>query len=195
MFYRQDGHVFYILTFYNPADNFSIMYDFTTQKFFDLTDWDASFHPARQIAYFNNQIYFVSLKQGSLMVMNGNINSMTPEVGVEYEIPRIRITDIIRLPGAERFIANLLSFTIESGVEPNVDPASLTYKPRIDLTMSKSGGQTYSSAVPYYMKPTGQYNNQPRYHQLGQANQLNFQFRFWGLYRFVINNALLEIRQ
>src|SRR5690606_31607021 len=38
MFYRQDGHVFYILTFYHPDDNFSIMYDFTTEKFFDLTD-------------------------------------------------------------------------------------------------------------------------------------------------------------
>src|SRR5574338_1194545 len=67
MFYRQDGHVFYILTFYGEGDNFTITYDFTTQKFFDLTDWDFSYFPARQIAYFNNFIYFVSLKQGSIM--------------------------------------------------------------------------------------------------------------------------------
>ena len=50
-FFRQDGHVFYVLTFYGEEDpflvdseridqerqNFTIMYDFTTDKFFNLS--------------------------------------------------------------------------------------------------------------------------------------------------------------
>src|SRR5690606_33399564 len=38
--YRQGGHLFYILTFYHQEDNFTITYDFTTKRLYDLTDWD-----------------------------------------------------------------------------------------------------------------------------------------------------------
>lgn len=93
MFYRQDGHVFYILTFFDATDNFSIMYDFTTQKFFDITDWDFTYHPARQMAYFENGIYFASLKQGSLMHISTDLTSISTDVQNEYEIPRIRKCD------------------------------------------------------------------------------------------------------
>jgi hypothetical protein len=225
MFYRQDGHVFYILTFFNPADNFSIMYDFTTAKFFDLTDWDFTYHPARQMAYFNNQIYFASIKQGSLMRIGTDITSISTNAQNDYEIPRVRKCDTFRLPGSDRFIVNQFSFTIENGVEPGVDfsvecegfilgevsglimyseddePLLLEggscqfYQPRIDVTISKNGGETYSNAIPYYMHATGQYKNQPRFNQLGEANQFTVQMRFWGFGAVVVNNGFLEVRQ
>lgn len=225
MFYRQDGHVFYILTFYSPEDNFSIMYDFTTQKFFDITDWDFSYHPARQMAYFNNEIYFVSLKQGSLMRISTDITSISTDIQNDYEIPRIRKCDTYRLPGSERFIVNQFSFTIENGVEPNVDyqfecdgyilgeesgsimyseddypllvegGSCQIYTPRVDVTLSKNGGETYSNAVSYYMHKTGNYKNQPRFNKLGEANQFTIQMRFWGFGAVVIANGMLEVYQ
>jgi len=185
MFYRQDGHVFYILTFFHADDNFSIMYDFTTQKFFDITDWDFTYHPARQMAYFNNEIYFVSLKQGSLMRMSTDLTSISTDIQNDYEIPRIRKCDTYRLPGSDRFIVNQFSFTIENGKEPGVDfqfecdgyirgevsdgimysedgrpllvegGSCQIYRPRIDVSCSKNGGETYGNAVPYYMHATG----------------------------------------
>lgn len=225
MFYRQDGHVFYILTFYSPEDNFSIMYDFTTQKFFDITDWDFTYHPARQMAYFNNEIYFVSLKQASLMRISTDLTSISTDVQNNYEIPRIRKCDTYRLPGSDRFIVNQFSFTIENGVEQNVDfqfecdgyilgevsdgimyseddfpllvegGSCQIYRPRVDVTVSKNGGETYGNAVPYYMHATGNYKNQPRFNKLGEANQFTIQMRFWGFGAVVIANGMLEVYQ
>lgn len=225
MFYRQDGHVFYILTFYHPDDNFSIMYDFTTQKFFDITDWDFTYHPARQMAYFNNEIYFISLKQGSLMVMRSDIDSISTDITNVYEIPRIRKTDTFRLPGSDRFIVNRFSFTVQNGVEQDVDgqfecsgyilgetsgdimyteddePILVeggfcqVYRPRIDVSISKNGGHTYSNANQYYMHHTGQYKNQPRFNKLGEANQITAQLRFWGFGSVVIYDGVWEVYQ
>lgn len=225
MFYRQDGHVFYILTFFDSLDNFSIMYDFTTQKFFDITDWDFTYHPARQMAYFNNDIYFASLKQGSLMRISTNLTSISTDIQNDYEIPRIRKCDTYRLPGSDRFIVNQFSFTIENGVEQNVDyqfecdgyilgevssdimyseddlplliegGSCQIYYPRIDVTCSKNGGETYGNSNSYYMHATGKYKNQPRFHKLGEANQFTIQMRFWGFGAVVIANGMLEVYQ
>lgn len=225
MFYRQDGHVFYILTFFNKDDNFSIMYDFTTQKFFDITDWDFTYHPARQMVYFNNEIYFVSQKQGSLMRISTNLTSISTNEQTDYEIPRIRKCDTFRVPGSDRFIVNQFSFTIENGVEQNVDlqyecqghilgevssnfmyseddeplliegGSCQIYRPRIDVTISKNGGHTYGNANIYYMHATGNYMNQPRFNKLGEANQFTIQMRFWGFGAVVVSNGLLEVYQ
>lgn len=225
MFYRQDGHVFYILTFFNDEDNFSIMYDFTTKKFFDITDWDFSCHPARQIVYFSNQTFFISLKQGSLMRLSTGITDMSTDIQNRYEIPRIRKCDTYRLPASERFIVNQFGFTIENGLEPGVnfqvechgfilgessglvmyseddEPLLVeggsceVYRPRIDVYLSKNGGETYGNPVSYYMHATGDYRNQPRYNRLGQANQFTVQLRFWGFGAVVIANGFLEVRQ
>ncbi len=225
MFYRQDGHVFYILTFFDESDDFSIMYDFTTQKFFDITDWDFTYHPARQMAYFNNEIFFVSLKQGSLMRISTNLTSISTDIQNDYEIPRIRKCDTYRLPGSDRFIVNQFSFTIENGVEQNVDfqfecdgyilgessglimyseddlpllvegGSCQIYRPRIDVTCSKNGGETYGNSNSYFMHATGHYKNQPRFHKLGEANQFTIQMRFWGFGAVVIANGMLEVYQ
>ncbi len=223
MFYRQDGHVLFILTFYHPDDNFSIMYDFTTNKFFDLTDWDFTYHPARQMAYFNNEVYFASLKQGSIMRISSDITSISTDAGNDYEIPRIRKCDTFRLPGSERYIVNQFSFTIENGVEPDVDfqfecdgyiigevsggiiyseddlpllvegGSCQIYRPRIDVTLSKNGGETYSNPVSYFMHGTGHYKNQPRFNKLGEANQFTTQLRFWGFGAVVVSDGVLEV--
>jgi hypothetical protein len=225
IFYRQDGHVFYILTFFHEDDNLTIMYDFTTEKFFDLTDWDFTYHPARQMTYFNNEIYFISLKQEKLMLISSDITSISPSPQENYEIPRIRKCDTFRLPGAERFIVNQFSFTVENGVEQDVDfqyecdgfilgessgaimyaeddlPLLLeggncqVYRPRIDVTISKNGGETYSNVNSYYMHATGKYNNQPRFNGLGEANQFTVQMRFWGFGAVVIQDGQLEVYQ
>jgi hypothetical protein len=201
------------------------MYDFTTQKFYDLTDWDFSYHPARQMVYFQNEVFFASLKHGSIMRISSDITSIIPDTVNVYEIPRVRKCDTFRLPGSDRFIVNQFSFTIENGVEPGVDfsfecdgfligetsggiiyteddvpilsegGSCQIYRPRIDVTISKNGGQTYSNAIPYYMHATGNYKNQPRFNKLGEANQFTIQMRFWGFGAVVINEGFIEVYQ
>ncbi len=227
-FYRQDGHLFYQLTFFNEADNATITYDFTTQKFFDLTDWDFNFHPARDVVYFGGQTYFVSLNDANLYAMNSDITTynQTP-TGIEHIIPRVRVCDTYRMERPEKFIVDLFTFVLESGSTENVSAIEQCYgyilnengrvifdeddtpllredgyctegnigRPRIDVTMSKNGGVTFSNAVPYYLHDTAQYRCQPRFNRLGACNQITMQLRFWGLGRFVIKQGVLEVRQ
>ncbi len=193
MFYRQDGHVFYILTFFNQKDNLTIMYDFTTNKFYDLTDWDFTYFPARQMVYFNNLVYFASLKQGALMNISTTLTTMSTQTGTIYDIPRIRKCDTFRLPGSERFIVNRFRFTIANGVDPDVFLPS--QEPFVDVSFSKNGGSTYSNPIPYYLHVTGQYKNMPTFSKLGEANLFTIQMRFWGMGDIVVANAVLELYQ
>lgn len=232
MFYRQDGHVFYQITFFNAADNITIVYDFTTKKFYDLTDHNYDYHPARQFAFFQNHTYFVSKKNGHVYQMGTDITVYSTNASTVYEIPRIRTCDTQRMPRPEKFRVNLFTFTIENGTEEGVNyvadcvgylitessngalvPSEVViiteeglpilaeggycgiYKPRIDVSISKNGGRDFSSSVPYYMHKTAHYKNQPRFNRLGSCNMITIQMRFWGFWRFISENGIIEISQ
>lgn len=106
--YRQDGHLIYHINFY--TDNLSLFYDFNTKKFFHACDENLNYFIASQVAYFNNQYYFVSKNNGNLYAFD---TIYTTYDGAE--IPRIRTCKNIRLPSQEYFILNDIGFTIESG--------------------------------------------------------------------------------
>lgn len=229
--YRQGGHVFYILSFLNPADNFTIMYDFTTKRFYDLTDWDFTTFPARQIVYYNNKNYFLSYKDGGIYEISSNLTvyDTFPNMADEfpdriYEIPCVRITNTHRIPNRpEKYKIKLFTFIIESGTTDDAydtpycfgyilteDTNQIIYtedglpilveggycytnKPRVDLTISKNGGNTFSNTVSYELKKTGQYKNQPRFNNLGYAQQITYQIKIWGKGRKVMKNGMMEI--
>jgi len=116
--YRQDGHLFYHINFY--TDNLSLFYDFNTGKFYHASDQNLNYFIAAQLAYFNNQYYFVSKNTGNLYAFD-TIFTMYEDFDVnkniiENEIPRIRSCANVRLPSQEYFIANDVGFTIETGV-------------------------------------------------------------------------------
>jgi len=228
--YRQGGHVFYILSFFHEDDNFSIMYDFTTKRIYDITDWDFTAFPARQIVYFNNKNYFLSFKDGTLYEINSDlttydtfVNDAGETVDRIYDIPRVRLTNTYRIPNRpEKFKVKMFTFVIESGTTLDAydqdvcvgyiltEDGNIIYtedgipllveggycytnKPRVDLTISKNGGITFSNVVSYQLKATGQYKNQPRFNNLGYAQQITYQLRFWGSGRFVVKNGTMEI--
>lgn len=229
--YRQGGHSFYILSFFDPTDNFTIMYDFTKQKIYDLTDWDFTAFPARQIVYYNNKNYFISFKDGSIYEINSDFTTYDVFANTEsinadqiYDIPCVRLTNTYRITNRpEKFKIKMFTFTIESGTTPDAydtpycfgyilnevtdqiiyseDGLPLlleggycyTNKPRVDLTISKNGGNTFSNAVSYELKKTGQYKNQPRWNNLGYAQQITYQMRIWGKGRKVIKNGTMEV--
>ena len=115
--YRQDGHLFYHINFY--TDNLSLYYDFNTQKFFHACDQNLNYFIASQVAFFNNQYYFISKNTGNLYVFDTIFTTYEDvdkkNVVKTYEIPRIRTCKNIRQPSQESFILNDVGFTIESG--------------------------------------------------------------------------------
>lgn len=242
MFYRQDGHLFYQLTFYNPADNLTILYDCTTERFFNLSDWDLNYHPAKNYAYFNGQTYFISLNDGDLYLSstdlttyNENLPNAIPDPTLIHEIQRIRICDTIRADDSSQFRPNTFVFTIEQGNDKNVtglsinspgqdllitedlfnppddtmyteagqpiadedslDITSITipYQPRVDLTVSRDSGITWSNTVSRNLNPIGMRQNILNWENLGACNSLTLKLRFWGLSRFVANNGMVEL--
>lgn len=115
--YRQDGHLFYHINFY--SDNLSFYYDFSTNKFYHACDQNLNYFIAAQVAYIDNQYYFITKNNGAIYAFDtqfttyqdidneGNINI--------HEIPRIRACSNVRTPDQEYHIINDIGFTIESG--------------------------------------------------------------------------------
>lgn len=114
--YQQDGHTLYQFTF--PTDNVSYAYDLDTKMFFNVSDEDLNYHIAREIVYFNNTYYFVSLNGGNIYAFD-TIYPFAQYSATDIRvIPRIRICPPLRMPDQRMYIAKSLSFTIENGL-PN----------------------------------------------------------------------------
>lgn len=115
--YRQDGHLFYHINFY--ADNLSLYYDFSSNKFYHACDQSLNYFIASEVAYTNNQYYFVSRNNGNLFAFGTQFTTyqdVNSEGVVEtHEIPRTRICANIRLPSQDYQIINDIGFTIETG--------------------------------------------------------------------------------
>jgi hypothetical protein len=198
--YRQGGHVFYILSFINPADNFSIVYDFTTKKFYDSTDWDFSVFPARQIVFYKNETYFISFKDGGVYAFNSDLTQyeVYNPVGANniYDIPRVRVTNTYRISNRpEKYKVKMFTFIIESGTNGTIFNQAGFPRPRVDLTISKNGGNTFSNVVSYDLKAAANYQNQPRFNNLGYCQQIGYQLRFWNTGRTVVKNGTMEISE
>jgi len=115
--YRQDGHLFYQINFY--SDNLSLFYDFNTEKFYHSSDQNLNYFIAAEVAFFNNQYYFVTKNNGNMFAFDTQF-TVYQDVDnngdvINNEIPRIRICKNIRSPGQDYFILNDIGFTIESG--------------------------------------------------------------------------------
>ncbi len=127
---RDDGHLFYMLTFYHEDDNLTLMYDFETNLFFNLTNQNLDYHPARGMVYFNLTTYFISLRNAALYELSSDITVIDENLPREdasspynpnlvYEMQFMRITSNIRQANSGRFVANSLGITLEQGTDIN----------------------------------------------------------------------------
>jgi len=245
LLYHADGHLFYQLTFFDPRDNLTILYDFNTDMFFHLTDQNSNYHPARDVMYFNLETYFLSLNSGSLYelsseitVINENLpTNQSPDATLIYNIPRKRITANIRQANSSRFRVNSFVITLEQGCDENYSQLSaqaaqgsllvtedtfvppddyiiteqgeligtddssflnfavsnLYYYPKILLRFSKDGGITWSNIVERQLHPIGDRQNILEWENMGVANDITWMIEFWGSFRFVVNNAVIQL--
>ena len=124
MLYQADGHLFYQLTFYDTRDNLTLLYDFNTKMFFNLSDQFLNYHPMRAVIYFSLKTYFISLNNGSLYELSSNINVIDENIApatvdtLIYDIQRERITANIREGNSTRFRINSFVLTLEQGTDP-----------------------------------------------------------------------------
>lgn len=191
-FVRISGHLIYHLTFYE--DNYSLIYDFNTEKFFDVTDENMNYHIALRVAYYNNSYYFVSKNDSSLYIMSPDLTSYN-YVNKIVEIPRIRTCSNIRLSDASRFGINNINFTMQQGNDKEHLIQSSVYNPRISLRVSKDGGYNFSNYITKDLYNYGKRANRLNFWQLGSANDLVPEIRFWGFGPWKATNGNVRIYQ
>ena len=177
--FKVQGHLFYVLT--SPRDNVSLMYDFTTEKFFHLSDQNQNYYIARQMAYFNGTHYFISNSDGTLYELNQKYQDLN---GSPQQ--QIRTCKAFFLPDGSNFIANRINFTVEQGDINTVQ--------RIDLTLSYDGGQSFGNPISYNMNNYANRRNRLDFWSLGYANYLIPQFRFWGDGRFLATDGFMTVQ-
>jgi hypothetical protein len=251
--FKQDGKLFYQLTFPDPRDNLTLTYDLNDKKFYLLCDENMNYHIARKMAYFHNSYYFISFVDGNLYESNSKYTTYDGK-----EIPRIIIGESVKAADSSPFVVNNISFVIEQGMEneeslftvPNLykgvintaadfpvagtaeagwyykvnalsvvdnDPTKTNtgqsfvpceivwsgtlwqviqdLKPRVDLSVSRDGGVSFSNSVGMQLNPVSKRQNRFVYWNLGFANEFVPQFRFWGTSRFVVSDGLVGLYQ
>lgn len=220
--YRQDGHLIYHINFY--TDNLSLFYDFNTKKFFNACDDRYNYFIANQVAFYNNQYYFLTKNNGNMYAFDTAFTTYDGK-----EIPRVRICNKISDVSQQYFIVNDVGFTIETGEtpdleEPIIEPIFLISEvddiqledennnldliaeegivigsnrstPRVDLSISIDGGATFGNEWAYQLNTLAHRKNRLMWWQLGAANDFVCQFKFWGFGRFVATDGQVNIRQ
>ena len=218
--FKQDGHLFYVATW--VSDNQSYAYDFNTKKFYTLCDENLNAFIVKKVAFFQNEYYFVSIRDGNLYQLSSDF--VTYDYGNDniFAIPRIRICNSIRMPDQSRFVAAYAGFTIEQGQfdYPDVDTRFIlgtedsneistqnhnvligggenttANVPRVDMSVSYDGGISFSNDVSIVMFPLGVRQNRLMWWRLGSGNDMVQQFRFYGFGRFVASNGICGISQ
>jgi len=119
--FRQDGHLLYQFTFI--TDNLSYVYDFNTSLFFTVTDEHLNYHIARQIVFFNNFYYFISINDGNFYQFSTNYTYLGYP-GNNKQMPRMRFTAPVRFPNNKYYVAKQLQFLMENGLPNNIQTIS-----------------------------------------------------------------------
>lgn len=178
--FRQDGHLIYQLTF--PDDNWSLLYDLNTKKFFTPTDENMNYHIAKRVVFFNNSYYFVSFRDGNLYELNSDFTDYDGA-----EIPRVRVCNTLRMADSSRFIINNLTFQIEQGEYRDLQA--------LDFSFSKDNGKSFSSYERIDLSKTGLRQRRINFWNKGIALNFTPQFRFYGKGRFLAGNGTMSYYQ
>lgn len=193
--FKQDGHLFYQLTF--PSDNTTLLYDFTSgyNKFYTITDEYMNYHIARKVVYFNNTYYFISFKDGNLYEMSTKYHRYG-----DSEIPRVIVAPSFRLPDASPFVVNSLMFTMEEGMPEESNLLPLPEKnnytlPAVDLSFSIDGGISFSSYFRMNLNKQAIRRNRVIAWNLGYCNEFIPQFRFWNTGRMLFTDGVINVYQ
>lgn len=234
--FRQDGHLIYHVNFY--SDNYSLFYDFKTQRFYNATDHNMNYFHISDVSFYKNQYFGISKNDGNFYIVDteipyyetvdkaGNVN--------QYVAPRIRSCANTRLPSNDLFIANDISVTMQSGetsyryqtviasdglpytlvteggdtlvtesgdtlITNQLEPDTETYTkyeilPAAYLSVSRNGGNTYSSESKKILRHIGLRQNKLQWWGLGASNDFQCKFRFESFGPVLVLNAALTVR-
>jgi len=179
--WKQDGHTFYQLTFFDPRDNWTLVVDFTTKAFFYATDPFLNLHIAKEMINFNQKYYFLSFIDNKVYTISSDIGGGDGEI-----IPAIRITPPWRQESYKLIRYKKLEIIAEQGVSPDAMNMDVSFA-------SDNGNTSFDMAERIPFAPLGVKNWTCRVFQLGASRERSFKFAFYGKNRFVILSGYIEV--
>lgn len=156
--YEMSGHVFYLLNF--VTDNFSLAYDFESQRFSVMTDKDLGLYPIKNMVRFNNTHYGINYNDGKIYEVNTCFFTLDGE-----EVRRKAL-----FPTLQKLKSNIEcnSLVVDIGQGNNkVDQPSKFF-----LKISRDRGATFAVTQSRDLAPTGNRNSLLNFTSLGMG-------RFW----------------
>ena len=188
---RLDGHLCYIATW--PEDRTSYLYDFNSNKFSTLCDENMNAYIAKNVVFFNNKYYFVSIIDGNLYEISSSNPVYDYGNGDINQVQMIRVCDNIKLPNNNQFICDWLTIFVQQGTF-DFNQGDIDNVARIDVSISQDGGQTFGNYVGIPLNAIALRKGMVKINNIGIANDLTFQFRFQGYGAYVVSGASIGVR-
>lgn len=180
--YKDNGHIMYQITFYDPQDDLTIVYDFDSKLWYNATDPKMSHYIAKRVTYFNNKFYFINFDENNPALFEMSVNILTYN---GETIQRVRVTEPIRFSD-KKFIVNRVELQMEMGQTQEYQ--------RIDLAASFDGGESFQFGdEPFVCQQLGHRIGQVRWWKLGLSNDLTLKFQFWSRGRFVVISGEMDV--
>jgi hypothetical protein len=153
--YQQEGHAFYVLTF--PTADKTWSYDVATGQWHERAWKEPNLntlhrHRSNCHCYFDGKHLVGDFESGNVYEFDLDTNTDNGE-----SILRLRATQTLDAPGANRVFYEYLQVDMESGV------GSVTLDPQLMLRYSNDGGHTWSNIKTKGIGKSGEYGKRVRF--------------------------------
>lgn len=180
---KQDGHIYYILTF--KTDNLSIVYDVKNHIFSNFTDHDYNHFIGRRYEFFDNKHYFIPYDKAEVHQFGTDFFNYDGKA-----IPRIRILDSYRAADSSLFIGQSVRLQMQTNNSAEIQ--------KVEYLISKNSGRSFGSATSINIGGLSSKNKLVTFWNMGRTDDLVQMFRFWGTNsRFVVTDgaATLDVEK
>ncbi len=181
--YQQDGHTFYQINWYNPSDNISLLYDFTSQKLTRVGNKNLGVHAVKGVARYNNTQYAITRLTGNLYDFSVNYFTddgvVTPRIVISANYSKKTLN--LNAPTDSPFTVQCFGVTADQGTQN--EPV------KIQLALSHDRGVNFRSIKEKYFSNIGFIAQLMNFYYLGSSKFWTFKLTVWSSGKTVIKGA------
>lgn len=181
--YQENGHLFYILNF--TAANHTWVYDITMQEWSEREMIDGSRHIGQDHVFFNRRHYIGSYKEAKLYQSSIDFYDDDGE-----DIRRTKICQHIADEHYHNIVVNSIELDLIGGKVP---ANNLNSAPKLYISASKDGGNTYGNIREVELGKIGQRTTRTAIRRWGYGHMFTFKIEFFCQVPFQILGILLDI--
>lgn len=181
--YKQDGHIFYVLSF--TSFNKTFCFDVTTAEWHERGTLAEDRDTAECHAFFNNTHYVGAFNEPKILEYS---TAITTDEGVPRKYRRV--TPPIYTEGYEKTRINRLDVKLLHGDATANGEGS---DPEIRLAVSRDGGQTFGNVRSRKIGRLAQWLFRTRWHRLGTSDSFVLDFEATSINKFGILGAAANI--